>query len=200
MKQKILSTCLFLLLATASYAQKKPLDHSVYDGWKSLSNIRISKDGKILTALIQPQEGDTTLWVRDLMKNRTLTVERVKTYAVSPDGMFTVGLVKAPFAERREARIKKKKKEDLPKDSLVIVDNRTLAVRKIAGVKAFKAPEKMSGHIAYTVTAPKDTAKKEKKEKDLLILHNLITQHEDTIRDAKNHLFNKFGNAGLKTR
>ena len=52
MKQRIFSTFLFLLLATASYAQKKPLDHSVYDGWKSLSNIRISKDGKILTALI----------------------------------------------------------------------------------------------------------------------------------------------------
>ena len=61
MKQCIFSTFLFLLLATASYAQKKPLDHSVYDGWKSLSNIRISKDDKILTALIQPQEGDTTL-------------------------------------------------------------------------------------------------------------------------------------------
>ena len=137
MKQRIFSTFLFLLLATASYAQKKPLDHSVYDGWKSLSNIRISKDGKILTALIQPQEGDTTLWVKNLSKNRALTIERVKTYVVSPDGIFTVGLVKAPFAERREARIKKKKKEDLPKDSLVIVDNRTLAVRKIAGVKAF---------------------------------------------------------------
>ena len=195
MKQRIFSTFLFLLLATASYAQKKPLDHSVYDGWKSLSNIRISKDGKILTALIQPQEGDTTLWVKNLSKNRALTIERVKTYVVSPDGIFTVGLVKAPFAERREARIKKKKKEDLPKDSLVIVDNRTLAVRKIAGVKAFKAPEEMSGHIAYTVTAPKDTAKKDKKEKDLLILHNLITQYEDTIRNAKDHLFNKFGNA-----
>ena len=85
MKQRIFTTFLFLLLATASYAQKKPLDHSVYDGWKSLSNIRISKDGKILTALIQPQEGDTTLWVRNLPKNRTLTIKRVKTYVVSPE-------------------------------------------------------------------------------------------------------------------
>lgn len=197
MKRNIFFLCLFFLSTTVVFSQKKPLDHTVYDGWKSLSSTHISNDGKILTTLIAPQEGDTVLWIRNVGKNRTLTVERVTKYAVSPDGKFTVGLLKAPFADRRQARIKKKKKEDMPDDSLVIVDNRTLTVQKIAKVKSFKAPAEMAEYIVYTIDAPKDTTKKEHKakKKDLLVLRNLFSQHEDTIRHAKEYVFNKFGNA-----
>ena len=198
MQKNILLTFLFILAATSLFAQKKPLDHSVYDGWKSLSNTNISNDGKVLTSLIAPQEGDTTLWVRNLDKNRTFTVESVNRYTVSPDGKFTVALIKAPFVERREARIKKKKADDMPKDSLVIINNQTFAVHGIGNIKSYGAPRELASHIVYKTEAPKDTTKgkaKGKKEKDLLIVRNLLTQHEDTIRNSKSFTFNRFGNS-----
>ena len=192
-----LSLC-FLLLTTILYSQKKPLDHSVYDSWKSLSRTSVTHDGKITATLISPQEGDTALMICDIPGERTLILERVNSFRLSMDGKWTVGLLKAPFAERRQARIDKKKADEIPGDSLLIINNRTFEVQKIANVKSFKTAEESVTHIAYTSTLPKDSTKKEeKKEKpeELLILRDLLSQEEDTIRNAKEHLFNKFGNA-----
>ena len=198
MPQSFRLTLIILLLTTMLHGQKKPLDHSVYDSWKSLTLTTVSHDGQIAATLISPQEGDTALLIRDLSGNRMLTVERVNSYKLSTDGRWTVGLLKAPFAERRQARIDKKKAEDMPKDSLVIINNRTFAMQKIAHVKSFKTAKESETHVAYTITLPKDTTKKEEKKVkagELLILRNLLSQREDTIRHAKEYLFNQFGNA-----
>lgn len=195
-----ITIAMLLVSSNLLNAQKKMLDHSVYDGWKSLTGANISSDGKISAALISPQEGDTTLMIRNNVTNKSIEVERVSKYTLSPDGKYTVGLVKAPFTERRQARIDKKKAEDAPKDSLVIVDNATFSMQKIADVKAFKAPREISKHIAYTVEAAKDTTDKSKvKEKDLLIVRNLETGKEDTIRNTKISVFNRYGNAFAAT-
>ncbi len=190
---------LLLLILFSVYnlsAQKRPLDHSVYDGWKSLSHISVSEDGGIITALISPQQGDTMLWIHNLKKNKTLTVERIRRYTAPDDGKYCIGLQKASYENIRKARIKKKKAEDFPKDSLLLIDNETFEIEKIPDVKSFKTAQKNSGHIAYSVETPKDTAKKESfKPKDLIILHNTFTQHKDTIRNAKEYIFNKYGNS-----
>jgi dipeptidyl aminopeptidase/acylaminoacyl peptidase len=176
---------LFVLFAPAAFAQKKPLDHSAYDSWKSLQSISISDDGRFVGAIVSPQEGDSALYLRDLKNNQELTLEGVRRFSLSPDGQYTAGLIKAPFATRREARIKKKKADETP-DELFVIDNGTLAVEKIPGVKSFKTPEKALTHIAYTVKA--DTA-------TLLILRNVATRRQDTIANAKEYAFSKSGNA-----
>ncbi|WP_298646662.1 prolyl oligopeptidase family serine peptidase [uncultured Proteiniphilum sp.] len=117
---------------------------------------------------------------------------------LSPDGKYTVGLIKAPFAERREARIKKKKADEMPEDSLAVIRNDTFGIEKIAGVKSFKTPEKMALHIAYTIKLKADTTgqkNKSAKPKELLVIRNMATHHEDTVPNAKEYLFSKFGNA-----
>ncbi len=199
MLKNVLLPILFSLISATVFSQKKSLDHSVYDNWKSLTNITVSDDGKILSALISPQEGDTTLWVKNLDNNRTLNVFRVNKFNLSPDGRYTIGLLKAPFSDTRQARINKKKPEDMPKDSLVIIDNKTFSLEKIANVKSFKTPEKTANHIAYSIAFPKDTTRKDDKKekfkpKDLVILRDLITHKEDTVSNAKEFVFNKFGN------
>ena len=199
---------LCLLSSTAFlFAQKKPLDHSVYDSWKSLSNITISDDGGMVGALIAPQEGDTTLFLQDANNNRTLTIDRVKNFTLSPAGRWTVGVIKAPFAVRRQARIDRKKAEDMPEDSLLIVDNLTFAIQKIPGVKSFKTAQELDSHVAYTIDSPKDTTRNvsaandstrkadKEKPKELLILRNMVTQQEDTFRNAREYLFSKFEHA-----
>lgn len=191
-------TIVGILFAFPLFTQKKPLDHSVYDSWESLSGTSLSNDGRMMATMIAPQEGDTTLYLRDLTNNRSLKLERITRFTLSPDGVYTVGLLKAPFRERRQARIDKKKADEMPDDSLMIIHNYTFEVEKIANVRSFKTAEKVVTHIAYTTTLPEDTTKegaKKEKNKELVILRNLFSQEEDTIRNAKEHLFSKYGNA-----
>lgn len=198
-----LTLCLLLVtVTTVAFSQKKPLDHSVYDGWKSLSRTTVSHDGKVVASLIAPQEGDTTLFIQQInsrrsANDRSMTVDRVNKFTLSPDGSWTVGIVRAPFSERRQARIDKKKKEDMPKDSLVIVNNRAFDLIKIPEATDYKVADEMGRHVAYTLTLPKDTTRKEEKDKSraVVILRNVVTQHEDTLRNVKEHAFNKYGNA-----
>lgn len=57
MKRKILISLMLITFVAAS-AQKKPLDHSVYDGWKSVGAFTMSDDGRYTIFLVNPQEGD----------------------------------------------------------------------------------------------------------------------------------------------
>src|SRR5690554_2598590 len=109
-----------LFLIQFSFAQKKELDHSVYDDWKSLSNISVSDNGKFVASIIKPQEGDSKLFIQNLNKKSTFEYNRVSTYKLSPNGSHTVALLKAPFADTRQAKIDGKKKDEMPKDSLLI--------------------------------------------------------------------------------
>ncbi|MDR0421874.1 MAG: prolyl oligopeptidase family serine peptidase [Proteiniphilum sp.] len=187
-----------ITFSTAALARKKPLDHSAFDGWNSLQNISVSDDGRYVGAIISPQEGDSTLFLRDLKNSQTLMLKGVKSFTLSPDGQYTVGLIKAPFAERREARIKKKKADEMPEDSLIVIRHSTFDIEKIAGVKTFKVPEKALTHVAYTLTPKSDsTGEKDTSSgsKNLLVIRNTLTQHEDTVPNAKEYIFSKYGNA-----
>jgi hypothetical protein len=43
------------------WSQKKPLDHTVYDGWQSLGERKINNDGTWIAYTVEPQEGDGKL-------------------------------------------------------------------------------------------------------------------------------------------
>ncbi len=191
MHKSFLLTIYVLFISSAIFSQKKPLDHSVYDGWKSLSNISISEDGKILNALISPQEGDTTLFIKEISSNRTLTIDRVNSFKLSTDGRWTVGFLKAPLAERRQAQ-----KEETPNDSLIIIDNLSFKIEKIPGVKSYKTAPDMTSHVAYKINLPNDTIdKKDAKDTEILILRNMLTQREDTLKNAKDYVFSRYDNS-----
>ena len=49
MKRILLLTALLALSGTL-WAQKKPLDHDVYDGWEAVSGTVLSPSGKVLSA------------------------------------------------------------------------------------------------------------------------------------------------------
>ena len=196
MHKYLLLTINFLFIVSAIFSQKKPLDHSVYDGWQSLSQITVSDNGKTVGTLISPQEGDTVLFLKNTVNDRVATFDRVRSFKLSTDGRWAIGLLKAPFADRRQARIDKKGKKDLPKDSLLIIDNLTFRSEKIPDVKSYKTAQDMITHVAYTLDLPEDTInKKSAKESETLILRNMLTQKEDTFRNAKEHAFNRFDNS-----
>ncbi|MCJ8211553.1 prolyl oligopeptidase family serine peptidase [Mucilaginibacter sp. RS28] len=150
-----------LLLAGAASAEaqqaKKPIDHSVYDGWQSVANERISNDGKWITYVIKPQQGDATLVLTDVKNNSPFKVERADTVRFTGDSKYAVFLIRPFYAAVRQARIKKKKPDEMPKDTLGYLTLGAKAVNKVPGVRSFKIAEN-APVIAYL--APSDTVKK----------------------------------------
>ncbi|MBK6990488.1 MAG: prolyl oligopeptidase family serine peptidase [Chitinophagaceae bacterium] len=162
MKRLIFSTTL-LLSFTILLAQKKTLDHSVYDGWQSIGERMISNDGKWVVYSINPQEGDNELVIQSSDATYKKVVPRGYNATITEDSRYAIFKIKPFFADTREARIKKKKPDDTPKDSFAIVELGKDSVWKLPKVKNYKTPDKEAGWVAYHLEKAiekKETAKK----------------------------------------
>ena len=83
---------------------------------------------------------------------------------ITEDSRYVVFKIKPIFQETRQAKIKKKKADDMTKDSIGIVELGKDVVMKFARIKGFKTPEKGFGYLAYQLEkALPDTTKKVKK-------------------------------------
>ena len=198
--KKIFALFLAALLTAASlFSQKKPLDHSVYDGWQSVSSPTLSDDGRYAVYNVNPQEGDGELIATDLKKNTTTVVNRGYGFKIGKDSKAVVSLIKPMFEQTREAKIKKKKAEEMPKDSLAIVSLSSGNVEKIAYVKSFKLPKESAAYLAYELNLPADTTKtkgklkKEKEEGNPLVIRRMSTKTEDTITYVSSYVFSENG-------
>ena len=163
------------LMASGSLWAQKPLDHDVYDGWQSVRNVKLTPDGKLLSYEVAPQEGDCTLYVRNLTTGAEISVPRGT--ALKWTGDVAVFTVKAPFADVRQAKIDKKKKEDQPQDSLARLDLRTLGWKMI-GASGTTA---MGSDAAPFVFAAQEV--KGRKSKNLLRI-TVATGAVDTLKNV----------------
>ena len=156
-------TCILaaFLLFTFNFllAQKKPLDHSVYDGWQSIGERMISNDGKWIVYSINVQEGDNELVIQSADAKYKKTIPRGYNASISEDSKFAIFKIKPFFKDTREARIKKKKPEDMPKDSFAVIELGKDSVYKAAKVKTYKVPEKGFGWAAYHLEKKTGTRK-----------------------------------------
>jgi len=132
-----------------SLGQKKPLDHTVYDNWQSIGERMISNDGKWVVYTINVQEGDNELVIQSSDAKYKKTVPRGYNAVISEDSRFAIFKIKPFYKDTREARIKKKKPDDMPKDSFAVVELGKDSVYKIAKAKTYKVPEKGFGWAAY---------------------------------------------------
>src|SRR5258708_744729 len=133
---------LLLIIPAFAIAQKKPIDHSVYDGWQSFGERHISNNGQWVAYTINPQEGDGVLVVQATDNSYKKEIRRGYAAVISEDSRFVICKIRPYFKETRDAKIKKKKPDDMPKDSLAIIEPAKDNIIKIARVRSFKAPEK----------------------------------------------------------
>ena len=92
--KKIFLPALLFISFTISAQTKKPLDHSVYDGWKSLGERMISNDGQYAVYAINPQEGDGDLVIQNLATQQKKTIARGYGAVITEDSRFVVFKIK----------------------------------------------------------------------------------------------------------
>ncbi len=182
-----------------SFSQKKPLDHSVYDSWQSIGEKLISTNGKFVAYTINVQEGDNKLVIQKTDGKILQEIERGYNVTISDDDKFVVFKIKPTYKQIRDAKIAKKKADDMPKDSLGIYDVDNNKLEKIARVKSYKMPEKAGGWLAYLMEKPLPETK-EKKELDSLGKLNELSNKAAAMQkqiDSLNSLIAKAQEQGI---
>src|SRR4051812_4525155 len=103
-----------LLISANSFAQKKPLDHTVYDSWKAIGERLISNDGQFVVYTVNPQEGDGELVIQNPATKYKKTISRGHSPVITEDSRFLIFKIKPFFQDTRQAKIKKKKSDETP--------------------------------------------------------------------------------------
>jgi len=210
----------FILITSLGYSQKKvvapapvkkPLDYTVYDGWKEINYKALTPDGSAAAFTINPQDGDGKVIFYNLKTNIQDSVKRAAEIALTYDSRHAIFKIKPQQKLVKDLRRQKKKKEDLPKDTLGVYAFTTRKTEKIADVKSFKIPEKAGGIVAYQLEAKKETkpaapktdekksapSKKKKANTDdngyTLVVKKLTDGKETSFSFVKDYTFAKFG-------
>ena len=189
--KKLLSCILATVVGTlAAQAQKPALDHSVYDGWKSLGRPSVPYDGPWMYYTLSPQQGDGELHVVNAVTGSEWTCPRAAEFKISLDGTRAVYKIKPTYEQTRQARIKKKKPDQMPKDTLAVLDLKTGAVEKFDLVNSLYLPFELADWIAYT----KHVEKKDSllRKEDVIVL-NIKTMTRDTLKTVTSPSFNRTG-------
>ncbi|MEY3187985.1 MAG: hypothetical protein RIT41_520, partial [Bacteroidota bacterium] len=172
----------FICLQTS--AQKKELDHTVYDSWQSIRETSFHPQGKFITYTINPQEGDGNLIIRNVQSGKELSIARATQAVFTENGEYLVAKIKPSFAETRKAKIDKKKADEMPKDSLVIVTLTTSTIQKIPSVKSFQIAEHGNDIIVYLKDKKGDIVK----EGSDLVMRDLSSAKEKTFSNVTQYL------------
>jgi dipeptidyl aminopeptidase/acylaminoacyl peptidase len=189
----------FCMLSVAATAQKKPLDHSVYDGWQSIGERSISNDGKYVVYAVTPQEGDGVLVVQSTNGNYKREIPRGYTAAITDDNRFVIFRIKSFFKDTRDARIKKSRPDDMPKDSMAILELGTDKLVKIARVRSYKLPdESNAGWVAYLLEKSEAARPGGRPEMDSLSRLNAMLSAADSLMHIADSIRNKANDVKTK--
>jgi dipeptidyl aminopeptidase/acylaminoacyl peptidase len=150
-----------LLVQYLPAQQKRALTHSDYDIWEALGGEKISKDGFWVGYEVNPQQGDGRLELV-LHENSTnkIVIPRGSRWTFSHDSEYAIGKISPEYESVRLMKLKKTKPDDLPKDSLFIIQLGSGTMEKFARVKSFATPEKTRNWVA--IHFEKDLQVKEK--------------------------------------
>ena len=122
MNRLLSAACLLLPLLSVSTrlsAEKKPLDHSVYDTWQKSEINKLSKDALILVYTISEQDGDAELHIRRTSTGEELVVPRGTDFKMTEDSKVATLKIKS-FRKDQKAK-ERDKKFNLPPDTLAYV-------------------------------------------------------------------------------
>jgi hypothetical protein len=151
MRHLSMAFCLIILSLSVFSQQKKRLSHDDYAMWKQIASPTISPDGTWLLYEVNPQDGDGVLVIRNLETGQEEMVARAQNAAVSPGGKYAVFRIKPEKAVERQAKADKKKRDEMPVDSLGIYLFESGQLIKYPSLESFDLPKESSDWLTYVI-------------------------------------------------
>ncbi|GAB3992458.1 prolyl oligopeptidase family serine peptidase [Spirosoma daeguense] len=146
-----LLTFLFISTPLLAQVQKRSLTAADYDRWQSVRAEKISDDGRWIAYQIDLQEGDGRLEVASSENNSSApryVFPRGYMAQFTPDSKYLIMRLKVPIADNRKAKLKKKKSDEMPKDSLLALNLATGKTIKLPNVKSFSIGKEAGSWLA----------------------------------------------------
>ncbi len=142
---------------------RKPISYEAYDGWKSIRDTSLSRDGEWLVYALVPQDGDGHLVVRNLKTAREWRYGRGTNPILSADGRFVAFAIAPTRADVDKAKKEKKKPEEMPKPGLGVMDLTSGKVDTLPRVKSFRFG-KDGGHFLAALLEKAEEKKSDEKK------------------------------------
>ncbi len=202
--------CIIIFAIASLGAQKRPLTHQDYDGWRSIRSQQLSRDGKFLAYALFPQEGDGEFVVRNLATGKewrqscgetppppkpdfanpeeTTPTPTGITIAFTYDSNYVVFSTFPPTAEVEKAKRAKKKPDEMPKKGLVLLNLSNGAATRIDRVKSFQVPEE-GGDVAAWLHEPAKAAEKI----STMVVHDLAASTDRKIEGVSEFSLSRDG-------
>ncbi len=197
---KMKKSCLFITLIIFSnivfgQVAKRALTHDDILKWERIRESLISNDGKTIVYKQEPWKGDPTLKITTPKAKEIVSIKCGTDAKITADSKFVIFTIKPEVDSVRNLKLKKTKKEDLPKDKLAIFNIKDAQTDTIDDLVSVKVPEKWSGWIAYQSKAPKDTTEKKKSKDngkaDPLFILNLNSGEKMEFPDVADYVIAK---------
>jgi len=159
---------LFLLfLSQISFSQKKVIDYTAYNDWKTLSKNQLSPSGKFSSFEINPHRGDGYLYLYNLVTNKLDSFFRAKNATISSDEKYVVFTITSGFDTLRKCELNKIDKKKWPKDTLAVYFFENSELQKFAEIKSHQLTKDHNwlSYLENENKLPADVIVKKKKRK-----------------------------------
>lgn len=183
--------CLFLIITISPLGaqQKKAMEVSDFASWNRISRQLISNDGNWVAYVAQPGEGNPTLHLYNGVTKNAEVMARAMAPSFSADSRFLMYTLKPDDESVKTMRRSGKKKDDLPKDTLVVLKLADLTSIKVPGAMDVKIPEKWGDWVFFKLEneIQEDSTAKAKKRTDL-VAHQLSTGDQAILTAAEDYV------------
>ncbi len=183
LERLFVATLFLALLQSGLVGQtaKRPITPADFDSWKSIQGTAISRDGKYVAYVLQPQDGDGELYVKSTAADTEWRVARgyrpptpppdpadpAATAAFqaqgrllrptfSADSKYLFFNIEPEKAAILKARKDKKPPAEFPKNALGIMDLANGKVTRVEEAKSYQVPEDGSGYVAVLKEATRE--------------------------------------------
>ena len=149
-----------------SAQEKAPLDHAAYEEWRAIDDAALSPDGRWALYRLTLQDGDAELRVTGLLSEAEHAIERVASAQFTADGRYVVFLVVPALEAVRAAKRAGRKTDELPPDTVGLLDLTTGAITRLGPARSYKIPAESGAWLGFLLVerpaagdsaAPRDT-------------------------------------------
>ncbi len=176
---------MFLLLVTSilsAQTEKRPLTLDEILKWNRITETHLSNDGKYIVYKEEPWKGDPVLKVTTPDASELASFLGGTKASITSDSKFVVFTLEPPADTVRNLKLAGTKKDDLPKNKLVIYNPGENEADTICNLASSKVPEKWAGWAFYQVSSNgEEKEKKNGKKENPLCVQNLLSGSVDTF-------------------
>ena len=188
---------LFSILSSQNVsAQKRALDHNVYDKWGTIGGFQLTENGEFATYYRNVEQNDNEMGIIDLKSSKTIKFPRANRVKITKDGKYLTYTLKPFFKEKKEARIKKYKGDKIPQDTLAIVAMGSDKIIKYPYLKSTSLSKEGSEYLAFQLSKLNDSIKRKPQKGEglpLLIYDFKKESVIDTLKYVTSYTFDKMG-------